>query len=130
MRRFLFLTASHLKQTLLIKRYTEAQRNLLRAGSRDDLEYQKLLINTLIDRIYLYDDHFSIYLNHSGRKGKVSDLEAADIEQYFDSSPDNSGSLTGKSCTPIKIDRPSGLSIFIVSTEGVRSSEGGSDSGV
>lgn len=78
----------------------------IRAGSQDDLEYQKLLINTLIDRIYLYDDHFSIYLNHSGRKGKVSDLEAADIEQYFDSSPDNSGSLTGKSCTPTKIGRP------------------------
>ena len=71
----------------------------IRSGSRDDLEYQKLLVNTLIDRIYLYDDHFSIFLNHSGRKGKVSNSEAADIERYFDKNP-NDSSITLASGTP------------------------------
>ena len=71
----------------------------IKIGSRDDLEYQKLLVNTLIDRIYLYDDHFDIFLNNSDRKGKVSDYEAADIERYFDNNPDSS-SITLDSGTP------------------------------
>lgn len=74
----------------------------IKIGSRDDLEYQKLLVNTLIDRIYLYDDHFSIFLNHSGRKGRVSNSEAADIEHYFDKSP-NDSSITLDSGTPQKM---------------------------
>lgn len=71
----------------------------IRAGSRDDINHQKILVNTIIDRIYLYDDHFSIYLNHAGRKGKVSDREAADIEHYFDNIP-NESSITLDSGTP------------------------------
>ena len=58
-----------------------------------------MLVNTIIDRIYLYDDHFSIYVNHAGRKGKVSDREAADIEHYFDNNP-NESSITLESGTP------------------------------
>ena len=73
----------------------------IREGSRDDLEYQKLLVNLLIDRIYLYDDRFDIFLNNSDRKGKVSDYEAADIERYFDNNPDSS-SITLTSGTPQK----------------------------
>lgn len=73
----------------------------IKIGSRDDLEYQKLLVNTLIDRIYLYDDHFSIFLNHSGRKGKVSNHEVADIEKYFNNNP-SSSSITLDSGTPMK----------------------------
>ena len=76
----------------------------IREGSRDDLEYQKLLVNLLIDRIYLYDDRFDIFLNNSDRKGKVSDYEAADIERYFDNNPDSS-SITLTSDTPSKIGR-------------------------
>jgi hypothetical protein len=71
----------------------------IREGSRDDLEYQKLLVNLLIDRIYLYDDRFDIFLNNSDRKGKVSDYEAADIEKYFDNNP-GSSSITLMSGTP------------------------------
>ena len=59
----------------------------------------KLLVNLMIDRIYLYDDHFDIFLNNSGRKGKISDYEAADIERYFDNNPDSS-SITLESGTP------------------------------
>ena len=77
----------------------------IKIGSRDDLEYQKLLVNTLIDRIYLYDDHFDIFLNNSDRKGKVSDYEAADIERYFDNNPDSS-SITLESGTPKGGDLP------------------------
>jgi hypothetical protein len=71
----------------------------IRECSRNDLEYQKLLVNLLINRIYLYDDHFDIFLNNSDRKGKVSDYEAADIERYFDNNPDSS-SITLESGTP------------------------------
>ena len=71
----------------------------IRRESYYDLESQKLLVNTLIDKIYLYDDHFSIYLNHSGRKGKVSGRESAEIERYFDSGA-NTSSITLDSGTP------------------------------
>ena len=79
----------------------------IREGSRDDLEYQKLLVNLLIDRIYLYDDRFDIFLNNSDRKGKVSDYEAADIEKYFDNNP-GSSSITLMSGTP----RPAVAGLF------------------
>ena len=100
----------------------------IKIGSRDDLEYQKLLVNTLIDRIYLYDDHFSIFLNHSGRKGRVSNSEAADIEHYFDKRP-NDSSITLDSGTPTKT---AGLepAAFVDGLDEVRSSEGGSYTGV
>ena len=77
----------------------------IRECSHNDLEYQKLLVNLLIDRIYLYDDHFDIFLNNSDRKGKVSDYEAADIERYFDNNPDSS-SITLESGTPKGGDLP------------------------
>ena len=60
----------------------------IRDGSVNDLNYQKLLLNTLIDRIYLYDDHFRIQLTHSGRKGETSNRGALEIERYFSSTPE------------------------------------------
>ena len=100
----------------------------IRECSHNDLEYQKLLVNLLIDRIYLYDDHFDIFLNNSDRKGKVSDYEAADIERYFDNNPDSS-SITLDSGTPTKT---AGLApaVFVDGLDEVRSSEGGSHTGV
>ena len=41
---------------------------MIRDGDFDNIQYQKMLVNTLIDRIYLYDDHFLIMLNYSGKK--------------------------------------------------------------
>lgn len=55
----------------------------IRDGSIDDIEYQKLLINTLVDRIYLYDDHFRIQLTNSGNKGKTTNRGSHEIERYF-----------------------------------------------
>lgn len=89
----------------------------IKLGSRDDLEYQKLLVNTLIDRIYLYDDHFSIFLNHSGRKGKVSNHEVADIEKYFNNNP-SSSSITLDSGTPTKNGRLQACHFLLMLSEG------------
>ena len=58
----------------------------LRNYSRDDLTYQKMLIKAFVDRIYLYDDHFTILLNHSGKKGKATKNEVREVERYFDQS--------------------------------------------
>ena len=69
---------------------------MIRDGDFDNIQYQKMLVNTLIDRIYLYDDHFLIMLNYSGRKGKLSSKEAAGIVHYFDSE----GSATVESGLP------------------------------
>ena len=75
---------------------------MIRDGDFENIQYQKMLVNTLIDRIYLYDDHFLdhflIMLNYSGRKGKLSSKEAADIVHYFDSE----GSATVESGLPSK----------------------------
>ena len=56
----------------------------LKHDDSDDLGYRGLLIKVFIDRIYLYDDHFRILLNYSGRKGKSSNKAAREIERYFD----------------------------------------------
>lgn len=61
----------------------------LRTGDRDSEEYRKLLVRALIDRIYLYDDHFILFANHSGKKGKVTNQDAKKIERYFDSNGSN-----------------------------------------
>ena len=73
----------------------------LRDARIDNEEYRRMLIRSFVDRIYLYDDHFDIFLNNSGKKGKVSDYEAADIERYFDNNP-GSSSFTLESGTPIE----------------------------
>lgn len=55
----------------------------LARGATDTLEYQKMLVNVFVDKIYLYDDHFTIYLNNSKNSGKVGKNEAEAIEKYF-----------------------------------------------
>lgn len=68
---------------------------IVRDGSIDNIQYKKMLVNTLIDRIYLYDDHFLIMLNYSGRKGKLNSREAADIVEYFDDPGGSVSNITG-----------------------------------
>ena len=55
----------------------------LRKGTYDTLQYQKMLVHIFVDRIYLYDDHFSILLNNNNRQAATSEKEAKIIEQYF-----------------------------------------------
>ena len=71
----------------------------LRNYSRDDLSYQKMLIKAFVDRIYLYDGHFTILLSHSGRKGKATKNEVREVEKYFD----RSGSTTAEYGAPTRI---------------------------
>ena len=55
----------------------------LRNGPVKELAFQKMLVNALIDRIYLYDDHFLIMLHHSGPKSKAGKDEVREVEHYF-----------------------------------------------
>ncbi|MBR0127461.1 MAG: hypothetical protein IJL99_04285, partial [Firmicutes bacterium] len=59
--------------------------------------------------IYLYDDHFTILLSHSGRKGKATKNEVREVERYFD----QSGSITAEYGVPIMKQGPTGpVSLF------------------
>ena len=53
---------------------------MIRDGKINNEKYRKILLKTFIDRIYLYDNYFSIMLNYSGRKGRTTDRQAIDIE--------------------------------------------------
>ena len=61
------------------------------------MKHQKMLINVFVDKIYLYDDHFTIYLNNSKKGTNTSKKEVELAEQYFfePSSESTSG------CVPI-----------------------------
>lgn len=55
----------------------------LRRGTYDTLQYQRMLIDIFVDRIYLYDDHFTIFLNNNKRQANTSKSEVETIEEYF-----------------------------------------------
>ena len=55
----------------------------LARGTTDTLEYQKMLVNVFVDKIYLYDDHFTIYLNNSRKSSNIDKNEVETIEKYF-----------------------------------------------
>ena len=79
---------------------------LFLTGIRDasilDETFDKLLVNSLIDRIYLYDDHFRLLLKNSNKKSKTTKREAAEIERFFD----NKGSTTALDAPPEEIRKP------------------------
>ena len=56
---------------------------LLARGTTDTLEYQKMLINVFVDKIYLYDDHFTIFFNNSKKGANTGKKEVETIEKYF-----------------------------------------------
>lgn len=55
----------------------------LRNGEFDSLEYQRMLIRVLVDRIYLYDDRFVVLLNVSKNSSKSTDKRAKEIERHL-----------------------------------------------
>ena len=55
----------------------------LARGTIDTLKHQKMLINVFVDKIYLYDDHFTIYLNNSKKGTNTSKKEVELAEKYF-----------------------------------------------
>lgn len=68
----------------------------IREASIVDETFNKVLVNSLIDRIYLYDDHFRLLLKNSNKKG-ANKREAAEVERYFD----NKGSTTALGAPPL-----------------------------
>ena len=62
----------------------------IRDARLDNESYRRMLIRSLVDKIYLYDDHFRILFNNSGSKNKSTKREAAEVERYFDSGSESS----------------------------------------
>jgi hypothetical protein len=65
--------------------YTEIKFFLteIRKGNINDMKYRKLLINVLIDKVYLYDDSITIIFNakHKNNTKKIPRIE--EIESSF-----------------------------------------------
>ena len=56
----------------------------MKKGNVNDVKYRKLLINTFIDRVYLYDDNITIIYNIKDNKGTTVKLPAIEeIESSF-----------------------------------------------
>ena len=55
----------------------------LRRGTYDTLEYQKMLVHIFVDKIFLYDDHFTLLLNNNKKRANTSKAEVETIEEYF-----------------------------------------------
>ena len=55
----------------------------LRKGEINSFEYQRMLIRVLVDRIYLYDDHFVLLLNISNNSSKATGKRVNEVEHYF-----------------------------------------------
>ena len=53
---------------------------MIKDGKINNEKYRKIIVKTFIDRIYLYDNQFSVFLNYSGRKGRATDKQAVEIE--------------------------------------------------
>ena len=62
----------------------------LARGTTDTLEYQKMLINVFVDKIYLFDDHFTIYLNNYKNRTGIGKTEVDTVEKYFSGQGSNS----------------------------------------
>ena len=74
-----------------------------------------MLISSLVDRMYLYEDHFRTLFNNSDKHGGSSKHEAADVERCYESmnGSEKVSSETSLGCSTIEkkaID--SGWSLF------------------
>jgi len=54
----------------------------MKNGNVDDLMYRKTLINTFVNRIYLYDDKMTIIFNTGDKEVSVDDELLSDIEEF------------------------------------------------
>lgn len=53
----------------------------LKKGDINDIKYQRLLINTFVNKIYLYDDRITIIFNASNTPYEIKDKLLSDIEE-------------------------------------------------
>lgn len=54
----------------------------LKTGNADDIKYKKVLINTFINAIYLYDDKLTFVFNSGDKPVIINDTLLSDIEKY------------------------------------------------
>lgn len=88
----------------------------LRRGKYDTLQYQKMLIRIFVDKTYLYEDHFTIFLNNNKKRANTSKAEVETIEEYFT----GVGSNTSARSVPIKQRRFREPSLFYLDIIGSR----------
>ena len=53
----------------------------IRSGDVNNLKYRKMLVNVLINKIYLYDDNITIFFNTQDKEytSKVPTIEEAEV---------------------------------------------------
>lgn len=81
-----------------------------------------MLLSSLADRMYLYEDHFQTLINNSDKHGRSSKHEAAEVERCFESmnGSEKTSSESSSGCSTIEqkvID--SGWSLFLLSVHGL-----------
>ena len=81
-----------------------------------------MLLSSLADRMYLYEDHFQTLINNSDKHGRSSKHEAAEVERCFESmnGSEKTSSESSSVCSTIEqkaID--SGWSLFLLSVHGL-----------
>ena len=57
----------------------------LKNGDINDDFNRRSIINIFVNKIYLFDDHFTLILNGSGQPITIDDIMLDEIESYFDS---------------------------------------------
>lgn len=63
----------------------------MQKGDINDIRYRKLLINVLIDRVYLYDDNLTIIFN-TNDINNIKEISTQDIEKIESSLMGSAGS--------------------------------------
>ena len=93
----------------------------LRRGTYDTLKYQKMLVHIFVDKIFLYDDHFTLLLNNNKKRANTSKAEVETIEEYF-----AGVSSDTEECSVPTRDRVSKkiLCFFVKKLSGVRTQKG------
>ena len=90
--------------------------NSLRKGNVQDLLYKKTLVNILVNKVFLYDDKLTIFLNVSNKEIEITkDL----IEKAAEEVSTEDSSLNDSIAPPKKSAHQRGVLIFLV--EGTRS---------
>lgn len=63
-----------------------------------------MLLSSLADRMYLYEDHFQTLINNSDKHGRSSKHEAAEVERCFESmnGSEKTSSESSSGCSTIE----------------------------
>lgn len=82
-----------------------------------------MLLSSLADRMYLYEDHFQTLINNSDKHGRSSKHEAAEVERCFESmnGSEKTSLESSSGCSTIEQQKAidSGWSLFLLSVHGL-----------